>query len=44
LGLGAFVCYGVMIAYLENGPDGMAVPEEQRSTAAPLPRTLAPTG
>jgi hypothetical protein len=47
LGLGAFICYGVMIAYLENGPDGMAVSEQQgttATTATPLPKALAPTG
>jgi hypothetical protein len=44
LGLGAFICWGVMISYLRNGPDGTTVAKEQGSTPAPLPRTLAPTG
>jgi hypothetical protein len=44
LGIGVFICYGVMLSYLRNGPDGTVVPEEVGATRAPLPRTLAPTG
>jgi hypothetical protein len=44
LGLGAFICWGVMIAYLKNGPDGTAVPEAPVTTTSPLPTTLARTG
>jgi hypothetical protein len=43
LGVGAFICYGVMIAYLVDGPDGMAVPEPRGTTPTPSVRTLAPT-
>jgi hypothetical protein len=44
LGLGAFICWGVMISYLRRGPDGMAVPETRGATTSPLPRTLAKAG
>ena len=44
-GLGTLVGWGLMIAYLVGGPDGMAVePMMLRPTAPEPPRTLAPTG
>ena len=44
LGFGALVWWGLMIAYLVGGPDGMAVePMLLRPTAPELPRTPAPT-
>ena len=44
-GLGALVWWGLMIAYLVGGPDGMAVaPMLLRATPAEPPKTLAPTG
>ena len=44
-GLGALLWWGLMIAYLVGGPDGMAVePMLLRPTAPEPPKTLAPTG
>ncbi len=44
-GLGTLVGWGLMIAYLVGGPDGMAVePMLLRPTAPEPPKTLAPTG
>ena len=44
-GLGVLLWWGVMIAYLGNGPDGMAVePKLLKATAPEPPKTLAPTG
>ncbi len=44
-GLGTFVGWGLMIAYLVGGPDGMAVqPMLLRATPTEPPKTLAPTG
>jgi hypothetical protein len=44
-GLGALVWWGLMIAYLVGGPDGMAVePVLLRATSPEPPKTLAPTG
>ncbi len=44
-GLGTFVGWGLMIAYLVGGPDGMAVqPMLLRATPTQPPRTLAPVG
>lgn len=44
-GLGALFWWGLMIAYLVGGPDGMAVePLLLRATPTEPPKTLAPTG
>lgn len=44
-GLGALFWWGLMIAYLVGGPDGMAVePLLFRATPTGSPKTLAPTG
>jgi len=44
-GLGALFWWGLMIAYLVGGPDGMAVePMLLRATPIEPPKTLAPTG
>ena len=44
-GFGALLGWGLMIAYLVGGPDGMAVePMMLRTTPVEPPRTLAPTG
>ena len=44
-GLGALVWWGLMIAYLVGGPDGMAIePMMLRPTPAEPAKTLAPTG
>jgi hypothetical protein len=44
-GFGALLGWGLMIAYLVGGPDGMAVePMMMRTTPVEPPRTLAPTG
>ena len=44
-GLGALFWWGLMIAYLVGGPDGMAVePMLLRATPTAPPKTLAPTG
>ena len=44
-GVGALVGWGLMIAYLVGGPDGMAVaPMLLRATPTEPPKTLAPTG
>jgi len=43
-GLGALFGWGMMIAYLVAGPDGMAIQQLQRAMPAAPPRTLAPTG
>ncbi len=44
-GVGSLVGWGLMIAYLVGGPDGMAVePMMLRTTPVEPPKTLAPTG
>jgi hypothetical protein len=44
-GLGAMFWWGLMIAYLVGGPDGMAeAPPLLRATPTAPPKTLAPTG
>ena len=44
-GVGILLWWGVMIAYLGNGPDGMAVePKLLTATPSEPPKTLAPTG
>jgi len=43
-GLGALFWWGLMIAYLVGGPDGMAVQQPQIATLVAPPKTLAPTG
>ncbi len=43
-GLGAWVWWGLMIAYLVAGPDGMAVQPPLYAAPPAPPRTLAPTG
>jgi hypothetical protein len=44
-GLGALFWWGLMIAYLVGGPDGMAIePMMLRATPTEPPKTLAPTG
>lgn len=43
-GLGALFGWGMMIAYLAAGPDGMAIQQPLRPMPATPPRTLAPTG
>jgi hypothetical protein len=44
-GLGALFWWGLMIAYLVGGPDGMAVePTLLRAMPTEPPKTLAPTG
>ena len=44
-GFGALLGWGLMIAYLVGGPDGMAVePMMLRTTPVEPPKTLAPTG
>jgi len=44
-GLGILLWWGVMIAYLGNGPDGTVVePMLLRATPSEPPKTLAPTG
>jgi hypothetical protein len=43
-GLGALFWWGLMIAYLIAGPDGMAVQPPLFATPVAPPKTLAPTG
>ena len=44
-GFGTLLGWGLMIAYLVGGPDGMAVePMMLRTTPVEPPKTLAPTG
>jgi hypothetical protein len=43
-GVGAMAWWGVTIAYLIAGPDGMAVEHLQTATPAAPPTKLAPTG
>ncbi len=42
-GIGAMAWWGVTIAYLVAGPDGMVTPQPLTATPAAPPTTLAPT-